>query len=93
MVVLPSVPVTPTTDSSRLGSPYHQAAAEASAAGLRSTIELGSRHAGDRALDDGRDGTRGQGLRDVVVAVDVAPGNGHEHVARPDGPRVVAGSR
>ena len=37
VVVLPSVPVTPTTASSRLGSPYHHAAAEASARAARPT--------------------------------------------------------
>ena len=41
VVVLPSVPVTPTTPISRLGSPYHQAAATARAAWLRSTTICG----------------------------------------------------
>ncbi len=41
VVVLPSVPVTPTTARSRLGSPYHQAADRARAAGLPATTSWG----------------------------------------------------
>ena len=46
VVVLPSVPVMPTTASSWLGSPYHHAAALARAAGARSTMSWGSATSG-----------------------------------------------
>jgi hypothetical protein len=42
VVVLPSVPVIPTTPRRCDGSPYHQAAASASAAADRSTTSWGS---------------------------------------------------
>ena len=72
VVVLPSVPVIPTTPSSWLGSPYHQAAASASAAGLRSDDELRQRDVRQRPLDDRCHRAGGGCLADELVAVDVA---------------------
>ena len=89
VVVLPSVPVTPTTASSRLGSPYHHAAAAARARRARAHDELGDPDVGHRPLHDrgGRPGGRRQG--DVVVAVDVLARDRHEDAARCDPARVV----
>ena len=83
VVVLPSVPVTPTTPSRRPGSPYHQAATTASASWLRSTTiwtaSGGVRH---RPLDD--DGRRALGdrLAHEGVAVGVRARHGHEEPRR-----------
>ena len=52
VVVLPSVPVIPTTPRSWLGSPYHHAAASARAAASRSTTSCGSATSGSGSLDD-----------------------------------------
>ena len=93
-MVLPSVPVIPTTASSRLGSPYHQAAADASAAGARSTTSCGQGDVRHGALHDR--GARHRPPRprlDEVVPVDVQPGDRHEERARADGARVVGHAR
>ena len=52
VVVLPSVPVIPTTARSRLGSPYHQAAAVARAVRLSADDELRQVDLGQRMLDE-----------------------------------------
>ena len=55
VVVLPLVPVTPTRSSSRLGSPYHHAAAEARAGSAPLDDELDGVDPIERPLDgDGR---------------------------------------
>ncbi len=89
VVVLPSVPVTPTTARSWLGSPYHQAAAEASAAALRSTTSwVPPVPATGRSTISGS-GPGPDRLRGVVVPVGVLAGDGREHFAGPDEARVV----
>ena len=84
VVVLPSVPVIPTTASSRLGSPYHHAAAVARADRRAIDDELGQVDVGDRPLDERRRRAPGGRLGHEVVAVDVEPGHGDEERARPD---------
>ena len=89
VVVLPSVPVIPTTARSRLGSPYHQAAAAARAVRLSATTSCGRSTSGSGVLDDrGRGAGRGC-RRDELVAVDVEARDGHEQRAGPDLARVV----
>ena len=86
VVVLPSVPVIPTTASSSLGSPYHQAAAVASASRVPATTSCGSVIVGEGVVDQ-RGGGPGRGGRlDEVVAVRVEPRDGHEQRPRADGP-------
>ena len=86
MVVLPSVPVTPTTASSRLGSPYHQPAAVGEGRPAPVDDELEPGHVRNRALDDRGDGAGGDGADEVVVAVGVRAADRDEQVARPDEP-------
>ena len=88
-MVLPSVPVMPTMPSSRLGSPYHHAAAAASAARARRRRSAAPATPPIRPLDDHRHRAEGRCGGDVVVAVDVLAGHGHEDGARCD----TAGSR
>ena len=95
VVVLPFVPVTPTVSSSRLGSPYHHAAAEARAAAPRSTTRTRDRDVADRSLDRDRRRATMDRLVDEVVAVDAESLDGDEQVPRRDQARVVlhAGER
>ena len=93
VVVLPSVPVIPTTASSWLGSPYHHAAAVASAgrACRRRRAAAARRRGAARSTSAAAAPARG-GRGDEVVAVDVQPGDGHEQRSR-RGPRANRGSR
>ena len=85
VVVLPSVPVTPTTPSSWLGSPYHQAAARPARPGWPGRRPAGAaRQSGSGPLDDRGDGAGCGGGGDVVVAVDVLARHRHEQRARPN---------
>ena len=78
VVVLPSVPVIPTTARSWLGSPYHQAAASARARAALAHDELREGHIGERVLDEGGGGASRLGGLHEVMAVRVQPGDGHE---------------
>jgi hypothetical protein len=80
VVVLPSVPVMPTTVRSCDGSPNHHAARLAEA--LRDGEVA-------RPLDDERGGARRHRRRGVVVTVGPGAGDGHEQRAGGDQPRVV----
>ena len=82
MVVLPSVPVMPTTASSCDGSPYHHAAALASAGRVASTTSWGGRDPGQRPFDDDRRGARVYGRGHEVVAVGPLAGDRHEQRSR-----------
>ncbi len=86
VVVLPSVPVIPTTASPRLGSPYHHEAATATAGWRPVHDELRQRDLGERALDDGRGGTRLGRAGHEVVPVDVTAVDRDEQRSRPDAP-------
>ena len=90
VVVLPSVPVIPTTASScaRIAVPPRRGRGERGPGVGRRRAAAG-RRPGSGVLDE-RGGRAGRGRRrDEVVAVDVEPGDGHEERARPDVARVV----
>ena len=90
VVVLPSVPVIPTTASSRLGSPYHHAARRPRAAGwLRPTMSCGSATSGSGRSTMAAAAPASAARRHEVVAVDVGAGDRHEQRARPDLARIV----
>ena len=89
VVVLPSVPVIPTTARSWLGSPYHHAAAVASAGARIADDELRQGHVRERPVHERRGGARGGGGRHEVVPVGVEPGDGHEQRPVADVARVV----
>ncbi len=89
VVVLPSVPVIPTTPSSRDGSPAHQPAAWARAALEPATTTCGIATLVDGPLDDGRRGPGGRRPRDEVVAVHVEPRHGDEQRPGPHRARVL----
>ena len=89
VVVLPSVPVIPMTPSSRLGSPYHHAAASARAARDEGDDELRHRALGDGALDERRRGAARLRVAQQLVAVDVLAPDRDEQGARSQPARVV----
>ena len=68
VVVLPAVPVTAATSSSRLGSPKNATAAGAIAWRASGTTSCGTANV-ERALDDERDGAARDGLRRELVTV------------------------
>ena len=97
MVVLPSVPVTPTTRSLRrmaiegggqrgqgLPAVRHHDGREAP------LLHDGPPLVGPVGLYDHGDGAARHRLADVVVAVGAEAGHGHEQGARPDATRIVA---
>ena len=89
VVVLPSVPVTPMTPSSRDGSPHHQPAASASAPRADATTSCGTPSPGDRSLDDHGGGAGVGRVGDVLEPVDVEAGDGDEQRPVDHGARVL----
>ena len=82
VVVLPSVPVIPTTASSALGSRYHHAAAVASAARVSATTSCGRSLSGSAWSTSAADAPARGRRSDEVVPVGVQPGDGDEERAR-----------
>ena len=89
VVVLPSVPVIPTTASSALGSRYHHAAAVASAARVSSTTSCGRSLSGSARSTSAADAPARGRRSHEVVPVGVQPGHRHEERAGANVARVV----
>ena len=89
VVVLPSVPVIPTTPRSRDGSPYHQAAARASAARVVPTTSCGSAAPATGCSTMAAAAPAAAAAADVVVAVDVEARERDEQRPAPHRARVV----